>query len=111
MEPATAIKPVPQAQPLPMSQARISGRVDYVRKAKFKEGQRILTLVKLPAPDSYSSPQTIEIRSVERLGSPGDDITCIVAIGGFGRSFDMKDEDSEDSKTVRTATIVLNHVG
>ena len=56
---------------LPLGQARIAGRIDSMRRNLGQAGSVYRTLLKLPAPDSYSSPSTVEVRSTERLGAQG----------------------------------------
>lgn len=78
----------------------VQGRVEYRRKSK--DGKTVLTLVKLPAPDEYSHPATVEISSPQYIGAQGDEIRVQCRLGGSGRSFDVND-DQGDRITVRTA--------
>lgn len=57
---------------------QFKGRVSGVRKA----GQFVYTLCKLPAPDEYSSPSTVEIQSKNRFASVGDDFQVSAAVAG-----------------------------
>lgn len=97
----------PKSSPLPLGQARIAGRINGVRSASTASGKMFFSLLKLPAPDAYTSPATVEVRSGERIGSPGDEVSILVSIGGFARSFDRKD----GSGSVATAENALSFVG
>ena len=59
----------------------IRGRIDASRKYEQVHHTRILT----PAPDAYSRPQTVEVRSKSRLGDNGDEVTLIATLGGYTR--------------------------
>ena len=78
----------------------IAGRLVEVRKA----GKIFLHLCILPAADSFSHPDTIEIASEKRLGDKGDDLRQVCRVGGFGRTYDSTDKATgEITKGVRTA--------
>lgn len=101
---AEATKP---AQAATLGQARIAGRIDAVRSKSTQQGKMFLTLLKLPAADAYSSPSTVEVRSGERLGGNGEEISILVRIGGYPRSYKPDGEDTP----VRTAENSLQFVG
>lgn len=88
-------------------QARLVGRIAHVRSVGTQGTKTFRTLLKLPAPDSYSSPSTVEVRSTERLGPVDGDVSILVIIGGFPRSFEGKGERGEPGETVRTAENTL----
>lgn len=73
------------------NQATLAGRVNAVRKAE----DAVFTEVTLPAPDQYSQPATVEIRSRKRLGQVGETVEVQVACGGFrGKSFVYTDKET-----------------
>lgn len=74
-----------------INQATLAGRVNAVRKAE----DAVFTEVTLPAPDQYSQPATVEIRSRKRLGQVGETVEVQVACGGFrGKSFVYTDKET-----------------
>lgn len=84
--------------------ALIAGRIVGQRAIKTQEGRLFLTLLKLAAPDEFTSPQTIEVRSREALGDKDTTWRGRVSIGGFGRSYDGKaDPETGEIRSVRTA--------
>lgn len=98
-------------KPLALAQARIVGRVTNVRSRVSGANKVFYTLMKLPAPDSYSSPSTVEVRSTERIGSVDADLSIIVNIGGYPRSWEQKDERGMPTgDRVPTAEIALSFV-
>lgn len=90
-----------------LGQARIAGRIQGQRRITGASGTHYRTLLKLPAPDAYSAPSTVEVRSDERLGQAGDEISIFVNVGGFPRSFESKGPDG-DPVRVTTAENVLH---
>lgn len=73
------------------NQALLAGRVNAVRKAE----DAVFTEVTLPAPDQYSPPATVEIRSRKRLGQVGETVEVAVACGGYrGKSFVYTDKET-----------------
>ena len=90
--------------------ARIAGRIEGTRTKSTQQGKVFFTLFKLPAPDSFSSPSTVEIRSGERIGATGDEASVLVTVKGYPRSYDANDGEGGKT-TVRTAENVLDFVG
>lgn len=86
---------------------RLTGRVAGVRRVTGQNGSTFLTLLRLPAPDTYTSPQTVEVRGPERCGSVGEEVTVDVRIGGYGRAYAKKGENGEPGDSIRTAENVL----
>lgn len=89
--------------------ATISGRISFKRKAKFQGGTRNVYLIKLPAPDAFTAPATVEVFSDMDLGQVNDDVTVSVAIGGYGRSFQFEDSNG-DKQRGQTADNTLTAV-
>ncbi|GHD66100.1 hypothetical protein [Jeongeupia chitinilytica] len=78
----TALKP---------NQALLAGRVNAVRKAD----EYVYTEITLPAPDEYTSPQSVEVRSRKRLGQVGETIETRVLCGGYrGKPFQFTDKET-----------------
>jgi len=91
----------PQAATLGV--ALLKGRIIGRTRKVGKDGKPFfITLLRLPAPDEYTSPGTVEVRSAASVGDIGGDAHLRVRIGGYGRSYKTTDENGE-SKTVQTA--------
>jgi hypothetical protein len=97
----------PATQALAPLVAHVKGRIANRRSITTKTGRQSITVVRLPAPDEYTSPQTVELRSVRSLGEVGDDLTCQVRIGGFGRSYKATDPETGEQRVVPTADNTL----
>lgn len=94
--------------------AFIRGRVRSRRRGKRAGQPGVLTVLALPAPDTYSMPQAVEVWSAEPLGDVGTEVSCKVQLGGFPRSYDTKTEDDEGyprKVTVQTADNTLTVIG
>ena len=78
--------------------AYLRGRIRTRRRAKRGGTDGVCTVMSLPAPDTYSMPQAVEVWSVKALGVPGDEVSVKVQIGGYPRSFDRTEEDEEGYK-------------
>jgi hypothetical protein len=90
--------------------AYIRGRIRSRRRGKRAGVAGVLSVLSLPAPDTYSMPQAVEVWSAESLGDVGTEVSCKVAIGGFPRSYDTKVDDEEGyprKVTVQTADNTL----
>jgi hypothetical protein len=90
--------------------AYIRGRIRSRRRGKRSGVLGVLSVLSLPAPDTYSMPQAVEVWSAESLGEVGAEVSCKVAIGGFPRSYDTKVDDDEGyprKVTVQTADNTL----
>ena len=73
------------------NQSMLRGRVNAIRKAE----EFFYTEVTLPAPDEYSQPAVVEIRSRKRIGQAGDTVECLVGCGGYrGKPFNYTDKDT-----------------
>jgi hypothetical protein len=94
--------------------AYLRGRVRSRRRGKRAGLQGFLTVLALPAPDTYSMPQAVEVWSSQAVGDVGDEVSCKVQIGGFPRSYETKTEDEEGyprKVTVQTADNTLTVIG
>jgi len=65
---------------------RILGRVDFVKAGQAKGKPSFLTLIKTPAPDPFTSPSTVEVRSSVRIGSVGEEVEVFANLKGYGQS-------------------------
>lgn len=74
-----------QAQQTPLL-VRICGRVDFVKQGTSKGKPSFMTLVKTPAPDPFTAPSTVEIRSGVRIGSVGEEVELFCNLKGYGQS-------------------------
>lgn len=90
--------------------ALLRGRIAARRSISTRDGRRFLTVVKLPAPDEFTSPQTVEILSSAQLGEVGDTFAGKVQIGGFGRSYQAQDPETGDKRTIQTADVRLTAI-
>lgn len=83
-----SVTPVPAetGAKLALNQAFIRGRIIEVRRTD----NGCYTAITLPAPDQYSQPQSIEVRSKNLLGRPLEDVSVRVSIGGFRRGYQDK---------------------
>lgn len=83
---------------IPQNQALLAGRVNAVRKVD----DQIYTEVTLPAPDEYTNPQSVEVRSKRRIGQIGETIEVRVLCGGYrGKSFTFTDKQTGENFTRR----------
>lgn len=104
----SAVAPLPSTPGASLLSALVAGKiVSKARSFKTQDGRIFLTLLKLAAPDEFTSPGTIELRSRAQLGEVGDIWRGKVRITGFGRSFASKRTDPEtgevETTQVRTA--------
>jgi hypothetical protein len=94
--------------------AFLRGRIRSMRRGKRGGRPGFLTVLTLPAPDTFSMPQAVEVWSVERLGDAEADVSVKVQIGGFPRSYESNREDDEGYRqkvTVQTADNTLTVIG
>lgn len=88
-------------------QVSIRGRVDARRRHDKTTYTRIVT----PAPDPYSRPQTIEIRSKGALGQVGDEVTVQAVLGGYARKpFRSTDKETGETTMVTPVDLTLDAV-
>lgn len=101
--PAPVAEVPSKGRPLQLAEAVLQGRLLKIQK----RGDNIIHLVVLPAPDSYTSPATVEIIAKTRLGQPEDDIRVRVRIGGYRRTYNSTDRDTGETRAVTTADVRL----
>lgn len=83
----------------------LTGRIKAAMKRNTANGTTFRTLINTPAPDAYGHPGTFEVRSLNSLGKPGEEVTVNVELKGYARSYDNKEGES-----VNTAEHVLQAV-
>jgi hypothetical protein len=111
MEAVTTNSGGKQKSSLPLGHARISGRIFNRRRMNGKDGSFWLTVLKLPAQDSYSHPATVEVVSQSNLGEVGDDWEGEVVISGFPHSYNSKpDAETGEIKRIISAQNRLHAV-
>ncbi|MDH4447351.1 MAG: single-stranded DNA-binding protein [Acidovorax sp.] len=88
-------------------QVHVKGRIDARRRHEKTTYTRILT----PAPDAYSRPQTIEIRSKGTLGQVGDEVIVLAQLGGYTRKpFRSTDKETGEVSTVTPVDMTLDAI-
>lgn len=98
------VSQIPENAPA-LGRVRIAGRIELVRQNSGQEGKSYRTVLRLPAPDRFSSPATVEVRSIERLGQREDEVSVVCEVGGYPRSY-----KTSDGEKVNTAENVLKFV-
>ena len=104
----------PSTQNGALGVAYLRGRIRSRRRGKRAGQAGVLSVLSLPAPDTYSMPQAVEVWSAESLGDVGTEVSVKVQLGGFPRSYDTKTEDEEGyprKVTVQTADNTLTVIG
>lgn len=88
-------------------QVMVRGRVDASRSHEGTRYTRITT----PAPDAYSRPQVVEIRSKQQLGAKGEEVTVLATLGGFTRKpFKATDKSTGEISMVTPVDMTLDAV-
>jgi hypothetical protein len=94
------------AQAVPM-QVFVKGRIEAARRYEGNSYTRILT----PAPDAYSRPQVLEVRSKARLGDKGEEVGVMCILGGYQRKpYQAKDKESGEIVTLTPVDHTLDLV-
>lgn len=85
----------------------IIGRIDTARRFEKTYFTRFTT----PAPDAYSRPQVVEVRSKARLGDVGDEVTVHAKLGGYTRKpYRVTDKDTGETSMVTPVDLTLDAV-
>lgn len=75
----------------------VRGRLEKSRSYEGKRYSQILT----PAPDAYSRPQLVEVRSKSKLGDVGEEVSVTCLLGGFARkAYQAKDKETGEVLTI-----------
>ena len=103
--PVATLSAAQGARALPPMQVTIKGRIDARRRHDKTTYTRIVT----PAPDPYSRPQTVEVRSRASLGQVGDEVTVTAILGGYTRKpFRSTDKDTGEQVMVTPVDLTLD---
>lgn len=95
------------AQKIGANQCLIAGRIESLRR---HEQTRYTTIV-TPAPDPYSRPQTVQVRSRAGLGQRGDDVQVLCKVGGYTRKpFRVVDKDTGEATMVTPVDLTLDAI-
>lgn len=110
---ATSLAPVSLAAaigrapaPVPMM-VFIVGKVEAVRRYENKTYTRVVC----PAPDLYSKPSVVEIRSAGRLGQKDDEVQCSCRLAGYTRKpYRVTDRETGEQSTITPVDHTLDLV-
>ena len=93
----TATATAKNTRQMAFNQCMLRGRIEESRR----HGNVTYTRVLCPAADEFSRPQTIEVRSKQRLGQKGDMVQQLVTLGGYTRKpFRATDKDTGETYMV-----------
>lgn len=82
---------------IPPMRVFIKGRVEASRMHEGVRYTRVIT----PAPDAYSRPQMLEVRSRSKIGERGEDVQFVAVLGGFQRkAYSYTDKDTGERLSV-----------
>ncbi|MGY8624415.1 hypothetical protein [Chromobacterium violaceum] len=83
---------------LSANHAFISGRI----RSAEKRGEFVYTVIALPAPDQFTSPGLVEVRSKKRVGDKESDVKLLVKCGGyFGSPYRYTDKETGEQVSRR----------
>jgi hypothetical protein len=100
---ANNIQPMPASKRL--MEVTVKGRIEAARRHEKKHYTRLVT----PAADAYSRPQVVEVRSNQRLGQQGDEITVDCKLGGYTRKpFRSTDKETGETQMVTPVDMTLD---
>lgn len=80
--------------------ALIRGRIAAVRRFNGQRGG-FMHVITLPAPDTFSMPQAVEVHAAGPLGEVGGTVACKVALGGIPKAYTQEREDPVTGETRR----------
>lgn len=96
-----------QAKALEPMQVIVKGRVETSRSHNGVRYTQIIT----PAPDAYSRPQLVEVRSKRQLGMKDEEVQVTAKLGGYARKpFTHVDKETGERITVRPVDMTLDAV-
>lgn len=92
--------------PAPMT-VLVIGKVEAVRRYENKSYTRVIC----PAPDLYSKPAVVEIRSTGRIGSRDEEISVHGRLGGYMRKpYRVTDKETGEIATITPVDLTLDLV-
>lgn len=107
---SSLVQSVPPAKSSPVPTymvVSIRGKVEGVRRFDGKRYTRIIT----PAPDAYSRPQVVEIRSVQKLAEIGDETEVTCRLGGYTRkAYRATDKDTGETTSIIPVDLTLDAI-
>jgi len=83
------------APSLKVNQIVIQGRIEHISKYNDKIEHIVIT----PAPDPYSKPSLMLVKSNSRLGGVGDEVKVFCVFHGWANNY--KNDDGEPVKGVK----------
>lgn len=85
----------------------VRGKIELTRRHENKHYTRVIT----PAPDAYSRPAVVEIRSNQKLGQRDDEITVDCKLGGYTRkAYRATDKDTGETSMVTPVDLTLDAI-
>lgn len=103
---STAVNQLPGLKPM---EVIVEGKVLRVRRF---QAQVFFTTVITPAPDEYSRPSVVEVRSKERVGDPEQKVRLRCKVGGYeGRAYRAVDKETGETRMATPVTVTLDVVG
>lgn len=107
MTTAIASTPTSPSQGIRFLEVAIKGRIEASRRHNGVVYTRLIT----PAPDAYSRPQTLEVRSKSKLGEREEEVTLRAKLGGFARKpFRSTDKETGEVTSVTPVDLTLDAV-
>jgi len=95
------------ARALPPLTVLVTGKVEAARRYENKVYTRILS----PAPDPYSRPQVVEVRSNARIGQRDEEISVTARLGGFTRKpYRVTDRETGEQTSITPVDHTLDLV-
>lgn len=85
----------------------IKGKIDARRRYESSWFTRMIT----PAPDAYSRPSTIEVRSKNKLGEIGEETSVSCKLGGYTRKpYRIMDKDTGETSMITPVDLTLEAI-
>lgn len=85
----------------------VAGKVVRVRRHE----KNVLTVIITPAPDQWSKPSYVEVRSASRFADTEEEGAWSCRLGGYeGRAYRVTDRESGESKNVTPVNLYLDLV-
>lgn len=92
---------------LPAMCMQIVGKIEAVRRYENKSYTRVIC----PAPDLYSKPSVVEIRSTGRLGVKDDEIDVNARLSGYTRKpYRVTDQGTGEQSTITPVDHTLDFI-
>lgn len=88
-------------------QVFVIGKIDAHRRYESSTYTRIIA----PAPDVYSRPSTLEIRSKSKIGEVGEEVSVVCKLGGYSRKpYRVTDKETGETSLVTPVDMTLDLV-